>query len=110
MAQARIHDLCLACGKPIQAIGDRRANGAAGLRDWDERKYHKKCHIMIPYSMSAAEKAAVLADARKWYAVQCEREEAARRSDVISEADAAIRRAIAEPRVRRSKCVAERKQ
>jgi len=34
---------CISCGFTIKKIGDRRKNGVGYIKDWDERKLHKKC-------------------------------------------------------------------
>ena len=40
-----IKRLCKLCGKPLVAIGNRRANGKPH-KDWDKRECHKKCWLM----------------------------------------------------------------
>ena len=35
---------CKHCDRPLEAIGDKRANGKAH-KDWDSRVLHKKCYI-----------------------------------------------------------------
>lgn len=38
--------LCEHCGKKLVAIGNRRKNGKSH-DDWDSRKYHKKCWLVM---------------------------------------------------------------
>lgn len=36
-------DNCKHCQKALVKIGDQRKNGKNNLKDWEERKLHKKC-------------------------------------------------------------------
>lgn len=36
---------CLKCGQSLRPLGDKRKNGQVGLKDWETRKYHRKCFL-----------------------------------------------------------------
>ena len=38
---------CLKCSKKLVAIHDERINGNKTKFDWNSRKYHKKCWLII---------------------------------------------------------------